>query len=464
MNNPPAFYKLLAWEGVGLWAPQRWDIGRYEGDEGKGSFRVDGQDRIMAHVRWWRPRRGFSMRRLAEQFRRNVLMKDRPERGRDLSVMPTDRIRTPEGLADDVEVFVAGPAKGAASPPKEITDVLICARDRKARRAVMWRLLVNDGWPGFNLLANIAKGLILQTLDRRRHWALMELALRSPAGSKLVKSSLACGVSHLRFRWRGGDVGLRRFSAANAALGNLTPSEDDLIRWCKVIYAQDFHDMKYRVQSLEAEPGDTRLELLGRRSWLAPLEIRSFIPNFRRPPRRIEILWRRDANKIYCFEIAKPTEGNREAIEEMIQSVQFVAEMPDDGSAATAALRGPAERTDRQRSLEAVLRQSDEVRTEWNQDQCARLHFETRRPRALRALRTLGALPAGEAVQERTVDLDLVGSMIWRACNGQTRVCDVVEDIREGLQVSYREAEMSVTDYIRTLGGRGLIVLEMPEE
>ena len=172
----------------------------------------------------------------------------------------------------------------------------------------------------------------------------------------------------------------------------------------------------------------------------------------------------RRLNKICCFEIAKRTDGNRQVIREMLESYRVAPETPPAAGAPPADLRGPAKPTGRRRALEARVLRSKTVRAESGEDQLVRLRLEVDRPRALRVLRALASLPAGAATEARTVELDLIGSMVWRACNGATRVCDIVEQVRRDLQVSHREAELSVTTYVRTLGNRGLVSVELAGE
>ena len=89
------------------------------------------------------------------------------------------------------------------------------------------------------------------------------------------------------------------------------------------------------------------------------------------------------------------------------------------------------------------------------------LRYEHVRPVRLRLLRALSALPI-KGHEPRRVELDLIGSMIWQACDGKTRVREIIELLRREFRITAREAEISVTEYIKTLGSRRLIELEMP--
>jgi hypothetical protein len=460
--DPPEALKLLAWQGVGLWVGRNWDVGRYQGDGDRGSFRVDGEDRIMAQVQWWRARGPIPPGRLAEQLRRHLRTDDRPAGDRDTAVIPTDRVRLPGRLGAHARAFVVGPVARGQLRPTKTTDVLIHAHHGRGGRTALWRFVVEDGWPGMEGINRMAEGLMLFGADGWRDWAVLDFHFRSPPGAALAESSLSSGVCLLRFVWPGGRVAVRRFSAANAVMGRERPDVDHLVAWCRAVYAREFYDMKYRVDSAAAGGGVHRLHLVSQKSrWLAPLEFHGLLPRHRKSPREIEIFWGRSVNKIWCFEIARRTDRNRDSIGRMIDSYRTVSLGPSDGEEA-----GPAEasgrRSGRRRSLEARVLPSEKVSTEWTQEGLARLQFAISRRPALRALRILGSLPSRPATETRTVELDLIGSMIWRCCDGRTRVCDIIRRVRQDFLISYHEAERSVTEYVRTLGSRGLIRLEMP--
>ncbi len=467
-ESPPPGFKFLAWEGVGLYIPSRWDIGQYQGDGLYGSFRVDGEDRVMIQVRWWKARRRISLERVAKQFRRNVLAKRRfPKAVKPPVMQQTDRVRLPLALGNNAQVFLAVPAEDADSKKKdEISDVLVCAYRPEHRRAAVWRFMIDRARPGFEQINQMTRGLMLQGLEQWRQWTVLDFSLSVPPGARLRKSVLASGVCFLWFVWPGSNVGFRRFSAANAVMGRLKPSVDDLINWCRAVYAKDFFDMNYRIESAPLSDSVHRLHLTGKRGRLAPLEILSLIPRHRRPPREIEIFWNRSTNKICCFEIRKRTDANRESIERMIGSYQVVGSelVADEQMSDAPAVDSRGERSPRDRSLKARILPLKSARTEWTRQGRVRLEFEVSRPQSLRFLRMLGSLSAGPTTETRIIELDLIGSMIWKSCDGRTRVCDVIEDVRRLFLISYREAERSVTEYIQTLGNRGLISLELPPE
>lgn len=62
----------------------------------------------------------------------------------------------------------------------------------------------------------------------------------------------------------------------------------------------------------------------------------------------------------------------------------------------------------------------------------------------------------------RRVTLDEIGSEIWRRCDGEHSATDLLDWMRQRWQFSYKEAEIGMTGYLRTLAQRSLIVFVGP--
>ena len=76
------------------------------------------------------------------------------------------------------------------------------------------------------------------------------------------------------------------------------------------------------------------------------------------------------------------------------------------------------------------------------------------RPRWQRAL-------GGPAAAERTFALDAVGRQVYEWCDGKARVKDLVARFTREKKVHPAEAETAVAMFLRTLAGKGLIVMEL---
>lgn len=59
----------------------------------------------------------------------------------------------------------------------------------------------------------------------------------------------------------------------------------------------------------------------------------------------------------------------------------------------------------------------------------------------------------------RKLQLDTLGTTVWRMIDGRRTVRNIVDDFQAMHQLNRREAEISVTTFLKELGKRGLIVL-----
>ncbi len=60
----------------------------------------------------------------------------------------------------------------------------------------------------------------------------------------------------------------------------------------------------------------------------------------------------------------------------------------------------------------------------------------------------------------RRLQLDTLGSAVWQMVDGQQSVNEMVEQFRTTHQLGIREAELSVTAFLKDLGTRGLIAMK----
>ena len=68
--------------------------------------------------------------------------------------------------------------------------------------------------------------------------------------------------------------------------------------------------------------------------------------------------------------------------------------------------------------------------------------------------------------RKRTITLDDVGTEIWQMCNGRTSVGQMIEQLRKKYKLDRKEAEVSLLQYLKTLGQKRFIgfVLEANSE
>lgn len=70
-------------------------------------------------------------------------------------------------------------------------------------------------------------------------------------------------------------------------------------------------------------------------------------------------------------------------------------------------------------------------------------------------------LLGGEGTMERSFGLDAVGRQVYEWCDGRSTVADLVRRFAQEKRVHPAEAEAAVTTFLRTLVGKGLVVMEI---
>ncbi len=65
---------------------------------------------------------------------------------------------------------------------------------------------------------------------------------------------------------------------------------------------------------------------------------------------------------------------------------------------------------------------------------------------------------------KRPVILDEVGTFVWKMCDGQYTIGEIVDALREKYNLTRREVEISLNEYLRMLAKRGMIVVAVPKE
>jgi len=112
----------------------------------------------------------------------------------------------------------------------------------------------------------------------------------------------------------------------------------------------------------------------------------------------------------------------------------------------------------RREALSALPMRNDALKTETT----AKGEFLVTVPRRTdwvgRALALVFAVP-----KERKIALDQVGADIWELCDGRHTVEDIIAALTRKYRLNRKEAEVSLTAYLRQLGRRGLIGFAVPK-
>ncbi len=64
--------------------------------------------------------------------------------------------------------------------------------------------------------------------------------------------------------------------------------------------------------------------------------------------------------------------------------------------------------------------------------------------------------------ESKDIVLDEIGAGIWKRCDGEHTTADLLAWLRERWQWSWKEAELGLTNYLKTLGKRGVVIVAPP--
>ncbi len=98
---------------------------------------------------------------------------------------------------------------------------------------------------------------------------------------------------------------------------------------------------------------------------------------------------------------------------------------------------------------------------QWEPDEEGAVTATLTRPRDLknRVVGTFLMLP-----ESKQLKLDEVGTFVWNLCDGKHTVADMVAAMAEQYKLSRREVEVSLTEFLRMLAKRGMIVVAVPQD
>ncbi len=66
--------------------------------------------------------------------------------------------------------------------------------------------------------------------------------------------------------------------------------------------------------------------------------------------------------------------------------------------------------------------------------------------------------------EERPIALDEVGTFVWKMCDGQHTVGEIVDALQDEYNLTRREVEISLNEYLRMLAKRGMIIVAVPKD
>ena len=66
--------------------------------------------------------------------------------------------------------------------------------------------------------------------------------------------------------------------------------------------------------------------------------------------------------------------------------------------------------------------------------------------------------------ESRPVVLDEVGSFVWQRCDGEHNMHELVTSLRKEYRLNPKEVQVSLLEYMKMLGARGMIAVAVPKE
>lgn len=66
--------------------------------------------------------------------------------------------------------------------------------------------------------------------------------------------------------------------------------------------------------------------------------------------------------------------------------------------------------------------------------------------------------------ESRPITLDEVGTRVWNLCDGDHTVEEIIRALSDEYKLGRREVEVSLTEYLRTLGKKGMVGFLVPKE
>jgi hypothetical protein len=122
-------------------------------------------------------------------------------------------------------------------------------------------------------------------------------------------------------------------------------------------------------------------------------------------------------------------------------------------------LKRPQPLLTREQALDAVCVRNPSL--QWRETEAGEVvvRLERRADARGRLLRVMFYVP-----ESRDITLDEVGSRVWGLCDGERSVADIVAELVREYKLNKREAEVSVTEYLRMLGQRGMVAFAVPTE
>lgn len=113
----------------------------------------------------------------------------------------------------------------------------------------------------------------------------------------------------------------------------------------------------------------------------------------------------------------------------------------------------------REESLACVVVPNDGLRVTSDEDGNVTLSIPIQVPRWLGRF----SKSAESEASDRKIELDEVGSFVWGMCHERTTVRQMIRRLSERYKLNMKEAEVSLTAFLRTLAKKRLVAVVLPQ-
>ena len=114
----------------------------------------------------------------------------------------------------------------------------------------------------------------------------------------------------------------------------------------------------------------------------------------------------------------------------------------------------------RRESLDAVIEVNQTIAVTREEGGCVTLHIPFEPPPAIKKIAAF--LGAKETPRTTPIELDEIGTFCWDLFDGTHPVREIIGRLAERYKLNRKEAEVALTSFIRTLAGKGLVIIVVP--
>ncbi|NOZ63390.1 MAG: hypothetical protein GXO71_00305 [Caldiserica bacterium] len=208
-------WKLTGWEGINLSVPEDWELSSVDGNREKGTFSLDDGYSIRVEVEWEYPKSTFSMEKLIEKYRQEIIKKGKNIKCNIVKIK-TNFFKGKSGAILHWKNHEEG-----------YSTVSYC---KKCGRVVFLRVYFPEKKHSKEIFLCILNSFSEHAEKGREIWAIYKLIFSAPENLKRISSSLKAGDITFTFQ---DEKGKGEITLSQIALGNIILRQQPLSAWTK---------------------------------------------------------------------------------------------------------------------------------------------------------------------------------------------------------------------------------------